>query len=320
MGGAGLFAPPVKEWAGIASWTDHTERWPKPSEEPGIDWYCPIGTELHAAASGVVVEINTWNVGPATGLFITINLDNGQRVRYLHLSAIFVVVGQRVAFDEIIGKTGATGYGTWDWSGDPSTGGAHVHETIFPGHYYVFGQYATLDPWPLTDTTVAEKAAEPKKDDDVKILANELGGQKFVDEFGADDIGEFFFTPNGPDNSPSWVDNIHAAWKLAGDPVQANGWDYELARHQANARWNRKRAQIVQETASVVVPAMLAALTPLIKAIAPTVDLGALKAAVASAVDEALDDVTITSAPISDADRDKIAKTTVDLLAKRAAD
>lgn len=157
MGGAGLYAPPVKSWDGVATWSDHTNR-STPSTEPGVDWYCPIGTELHAAASGVIVEINTWNVGPATGLFITIDLDDGRRVRYLHLSAIFVEVGWRVPFDAIIGLTGATGYGTWDWSGDPSTGGSHVHETIFPNHRYVFGRYATLDPWPLTDT---ERPAPP---------------------------------------------------------------------------------------------------------------------------------------------------------------
>lgn len=183
MGGSGLYHPPVKEWSGVATWADHTNR-TTPSTEPGVDWYCRIGTDLFAAASGVVVEVNTWNVGPATGLFITLDLDDGRRVRYLHLSEIYVSVGQRVAFGQHIGKTGATGYGTWDWSGDPSTGGAHVHETVFRGHYYEFGRYATLDPWPLTDT---ENEMSPEQEANIvakldNILAFVgLGGTSTVD-------------------------------------------------------------------------------------------------------------------------------------------
>ena len=165
MGGTGLYHPPVLEWDWISTYYDHTER-STPSTEPGVDWGCPRFTDLHAAASGVVVDVDH-GINAATGRYITIDLDDGLRVRYLHLEEIHVTVGQRVAWGEVIGKTGATGYGDADWSWNVAgTGGSHVHETIFPGHYYVFGRYATIDPWPLTDT----ERPEPEEDEDMKAV------------------------------------------------------------------------------------------------------------------------------------------------------
>lgn len=172
MGGSGLYHPPVKNWTGIATWEMHTNRG-TPSTEPGVDWYCPRFTDLHAAASGVVVGV-FYGIGPATGRYITIDLDDGRRVRYLHLEEIYVTVGQRVAWGEVIGKTGATGYGEADWSWNVAeTGGAHVHQTVFPRHAYVFGRYATLDPWPLTDTSSASVAGaiQSEEDDDMKAVS-----------------------------------------------------------------------------------------------------------------------------------------------------
>lgn len=152
MGGAGLYHPPVKNWTGIASWKTHTNRG-TPSTEPGVDWYCPRFTPLYAAAAGRVVDVYD-GIGPATGRFIAIDLADGRRVRYLHLESRLVSVGDWVEWGQHIGYTGATGYGERDWSWNVAeTGGAHVHQTIFPGHAYVFGRYATLDPWPLTNTT-----------------------------------------------------------------------------------------------------------------------------------------------------------------------
>lgn len=151
MGGTGLYHPPVDAWTSISSWADHTNR-STPSTEPGVDWRCPIGTPVYAAASGIVYQ-TAYDLNFAGGRFVTIDLDDGRRVRYLHLSHIDVSTRQRVAWGERVGLSGASGYGVEDWSADPSTGGAHVHETIFPSHAYVFGRYATLDPWPLTDTS-----------------------------------------------------------------------------------------------------------------------------------------------------------------------
>lgn len=159
MGATNGYARPVEPVDGrISSWRAHINRG-VPSSEPGTDYYVPIGTPLRAAASGVVSEIGT-SIQPATGYFIKINLDDGRSVRYLHLSQIDVRVGQRVQWGEIIGLTGATGYGEVDWSWNVAeTGGAHTHMTVFPTHYYPeswnrggkdrYGNYYTIDPEPL---------------------------------------------------------------------------------------------------------------------------------------------------------------------------
>lgn len=145
MGGTGLYHPPVKSWTGVSTWTAHTNR-STPSTEPGTDFYCPRFTELHAAASGVVADIGR-SITPATGRYITLDLDDGKRCRYLHLEEIHVSLGQRVAWGQVIGKTGATGYGEADWSWNVAgTGGAHVHMTLWEYQIYQFGRYATLDP------------------------------------------------------------------------------------------------------------------------------------------------------------------------------
>lgn len=132
-------------FTGMSTWTAHRNRG-VPSTEPGTDYYCPVGTPLHAAASGVVVDIGT-SIQPATGYFITLDLDDGRRIRYLHLSAIYVQRGWRVDRGSVIGLSGATGYGEQDWSWNVAeTGGAHVHTTLWRTQRYTFGSDATLDP------------------------------------------------------------------------------------------------------------------------------------------------------------------------------
>lgn len=146
MGGTGGYARPVEPTDGrISTWRAHTNRG-IPSSEPGVDYFCPIGTPIRAAASGVVVDVGT-SIMPATGRYITVDLDDGRRVRYLHILRHEVGVGARVRWGEHIADSGATGYGEADWSWNVAgTGGAHVHMTLWAHQRYVFGRYSTLDP------------------------------------------------------------------------------------------------------------------------------------------------------------------------------
>lgn len=156
MGATTGYCRPVQPVGGrVSTWRAHINRG-TPSVEPGTDYYTPVGTPLKAASSGVVADIGT-SIKPATGYYITLDLDDGRRVRYLHLSRIDVSYGQRVQWGQVIGLTGATGYGEYDWSWNVAeTGGAHVHMTVFPWHGYPSswnqggkdraGNYYTIDP------------------------------------------------------------------------------------------------------------------------------------------------------------------------------
>lgn len=108
--------------------------------------FCPIGTPVLAIAAGRVVDVGD-SIGPATGRFVTIDLNDGRRARFLHLSRRTVKVGDRVTRGQVIAYSGATGYGEEDWSWNVAeTGGAHVHMTLWPLQRYVFGPNGTLDP------------------------------------------------------------------------------------------------------------------------------------------------------------------------------
>lgn len=128
----------------MSTWQDHQERVPTPSSEPGTDWYCPIGTPVLAPGDGVIYGYGT-DIGPATGLWNGIDLDNGQRFRAMHYSKLIRKTG-RVKRGEVIALSGASGYGVWDWSGNWWTGGAHVHGTLWPtqvsryGYHWVNGK------------------------------------------------------------------------------------------------------------------------------------------------------------------------------------
>lgn len=139
-------------YTGISTFKAHTRRIP-PSQEAGVDYYCPIGTPVVAGALGQVHEIGG-GIKPATGRFVTIDYFDGRRIRDLHLSQWRVKPGEFVRPDTVIGLSGASGYGS-EFFGASSptdaamirrTGGPHVHRTLWPTHRYTYGIHAgTLD-------------------------------------------------------------------------------------------------------------------------------------------------------------------------------
>jgi murein DD-endopeptidase MepM/ murein hydrolase activator NlpD len=98
----------------------------------GIDIAAPQGTPVVAAADGVVALAEDWFALHGQ----TVILDHGQGVAtlYLHLSAIEVKAGQRVARGQVIGRVGSTGVAT----------GPHLHYAV-----YVYG--TAVDPLFWTD-------------------------------------------------------------------------------------------------------------------------------------------------------------------------
>ena len=74
----------------------------------GIDIGVPSGTEVKAAAGGMVEKISE---SAGLGKYILVKNDTGEMVRYANLSEISVSAGQTVEAGDIIAKTGIQGEG-----------------------------------------------------------------------------------------------------------------------------------------------------------------------------------------------------------------
>jgi murein DD-endopeptidase MepM/ murein hydrolase activator NlpD len=85
-----------------------------PAMHTGLDFRGATGDAIRATAAGTVTQAG-WNSGYGK----VVEVDHGNRVatRYGHLSAIDVVVGQKVQIGQIIGRLGSTGRST----------GPHLH-------------------------------------------------------------------------------------------------------------------------------------------------------------------------------------------------
>jgi len=93
---------------------------------PGYDWAMNTGTQVLAAADGIVRERFESNV--LYGNSIAIEHDNGYYTLYAHLrdpNPFNVVVGQRVAAGDVIGWSGNTGNST----------GPHLHFGVYRGPF-----------------------------------------------------------------------------------------------------------------------------------------------------------------------------------------
>lgn len=134
----------------MSSWTAHQHRNPR-SSEPGTDFYCPIGTPVVAPEDG---RVYGWgdSIIPATGRWVGLDLNNGMRFRAMHFSRIAlsrtVLVNKGfVRKGQVIGYSGASGYGDEDWSWNPNTGGAHTHVTLWPTQQSRYGYAANGKPY-----------------------------------------------------------------------------------------------------------------------------------------------------------------------------
>lgn len=150
----GTLLIPADVWVS-ADWQNHKNRTP-PSAEPGTDYATVYGTAIAVAESGVVSVVDT-NPGGGEGRRVSFDLDNGQRVSYIHLSAITCAVGQRYARGAIgWGLSGASGYGS-DYYYGP-----HVHVSLWERPGMAYSQ--TIDFQKYTGNPPSPKP--PEKDDE----------------------------------------------------------------------------------------------------------------------------------------------------------
>lgn len=91
------------------------ERWGR--NHNGVDLAVPVGTDIHAAADGVIIQ-SGWYGG--YGICVDIDHGNGVVTRYAHMSRNDAYVGEYVKQGDIIGLSGNTGNST----------GPHVHFEI----------------------------------------------------------------------------------------------------------------------------------------------------------------------------------------------
>ena len=76
----------------------------------GVDFPCPTGTSVHAAASGTVIVARPLYY--SYGHHIIIDHGNGLSTLYAHNSALLVSVGQHVSKGQVIARSGSTGNST----------------------------------------------------------------------------------------------------------------------------------------------------------------------------------------------------------------
>lgn len=120
----GYLLPTTTDWV-TCSWQCHRDRNP-PSGEPGTDYGADYGSPLYAVGNGSVTYVKQDNSG-AMGRVVQYRLDDGRETRSLHLSEVWVGVGDRVARGQQIGRTGGSGHGS------DHGYGSHVHQTLWPG-------------------------------------------------------------------------------------------------------------------------------------------------------------------------------------------
>jgi murein DD-endopeptidase MepM/ murein hydrolase activator NlpD len=80
----------------------------------GIDIPAPVGTNIIAAAAGVVI-MSQYNGG--FGYTVVINHGGGLSTLYAHNSRLLVSAGETVAAGHVIARAGSTGFST----------GSHLH-------------------------------------------------------------------------------------------------------------------------------------------------------------------------------------------------
>lgn len=106
----------------------------------GVDLQASLGTPVHAAADGVVLEAEFM---AGYGNLVVVDHGNGMRTYYAHLSRYNVIPGQEIRRGEVLAFTGATGAVT----------APHLHFEVRVGS-------SPVNPFPyLTRSAILQKTA-----------------------------------------------------------------------------------------------------------------------------------------------------------------
>ncbi|QIG40669.1 M23 family metallopeptidase [Microbacterium sp. 4R-513] len=242
-----------------------------PSQEPGTDYACAPGTTVRCAADGWVIDRKLTNSG-AMGRYITVALDDGRTVRYLHLSSPWARVGDRVAAGQGIAASGASGFGS------DQGYGAHVHVTLWPGAAWAatpidFHAHAGAASASLAAVAVRRpRATQPREEEtEMKTIRRPEGTIFFADEIGADHVGSY----RTPDIGLG--EFLESMSKVFGATEEVSAREFDIAVAIAQRRWAAKRAEIVNE--------VVAKLTPIVAGAQPVIDPALIRDAILSTLD-----------------------------------
>ncbi len=85
-----------------------------------VDLAAPVGTDIRAAASGVVIIARSSGYNGGYGSYVVISHPNGTQTLYGHMSKVLIVQGATISQGDLIGNVGNSGKST----------GPHVHFEI----------------------------------------------------------------------------------------------------------------------------------------------------------------------------------------------
>jgi murein DD-endopeptidase MepM/ murein hydrolase activator NlpD len=104
----------------------------------GLDFSSPVGTPLHAPASGVVTNAGIGSASGWAGNYVAIKYPDGTQTLMAHMSTVSVRVGQTVSACQLVGAIGLTG----------RTFGPHVHLELYPAGVKPGDIYSAVNPVP----------------------------------------------------------------------------------------------------------------------------------------------------------------------------
>ena len=135
-GSGGRGCLPVTSGYSIAARFGQVGMWSR--YHTGLDFSSPVGTPLHAPASGVVTNAGSGRASGWAGNYVAIKHPNGTHTLLAHMSSVSVSVGETVSACQIVGRIGLTG----------RTFGPHVHMEAYPAGVTPGDIYSAVDPVP----------------------------------------------------------------------------------------------------------------------------------------------------------------------------
>ena len=144
----------------------------QPDGHSGVDYPCPVGTQVRAVADGMVLHVgwmggsyadNPWWIQPSFAGYVYV-VDHGSFIGiYGHCkdASNWVNVGDRVTEGQTLGLSGNTGAST----------GPHLHFEALPDGYNLYGpMYGRIDPIALIGSLSYAGTITPVQEDDMATV------------------------------------------------------------------------------------------------------------------------------------------------------